>query len=120
MRLQGQRLGRFVSILNTDYKEMGEVNRIYYLADKLQLEPILITEHVVKRLFILKIPLEIFKINLQTMIDYNIEPLNILKDLWSFRYTPQLVETRLSRARLAKKDPVMPWMIRCPEDIFER
>lgn len=57
---------------------------------------------------------------LNIMLEYGIEPMNILKDLWAFRYPLDCVRDRLERANTAKKIKMMPWMVRCPEKIFQR
>lgn len=66
------------------------------------------------------IPFDNLERILNTMIEYKIDPLCILRDLWSFRYSPKVVETRLERARLGQKDRIMPWMVRCTEKVLAR
>lgn len=43
----------------------------------------------------------------------------ILRDLWVFRHNEALMSSRLQRALRAGLLPVRPWMLRCPEEIFE-
>ncbi|KAH8376932.1 hypothetical protein KR093_002286 [Drosophila rubida] len=120
LRLTVPRLRKLVTALNAETGDYSQKNRVYYISDKLGLRPEIVTKYLCKRLFILEMPYDMFEKNLQHMINYNISPINILKDLWAFRYTPKSVELRLERAQRAKKDKIMPWMVRCPEPILQR
>ncbi|KAH8251167.1 hypothetical protein KR032_000749 [Drosophila birchii] len=120
LRLTVPRLRKLVSALNSERSAMPQRNRVYYISDKLEVSPDLVAKYLSKRLFILEMPYEMFEKNLHHMIDYNVSPINILKDLWAFRYTPKAVQLRLERAKRAKKDKIMPWMVRCPEPILQR
>ncbi|XP_023172313.1 transcription termination factor, mitochondrial [Drosophila hydei] len=120
LRLTLPRLRKLVSVLNAETNEYPQKNRVYYISDKLGVSPEIVTKYLSKRLFILEMPYEMFEKNLEHMIHYNVSPINILKDLWAFRYTPKSVELRLERAQRAKKDKIMPWMVRCPEPILQR
>lgn len=44
--------------------------------------------------------------------------MDLLHDLWAFRYAPDVIEHRLNEARLGDKKRLMPWMIRCPKEIL--
>ncbi|EDW03630.1 transcription termination factor, mitochondrial [Drosophila grimshawi] len=120
LRLTVPRLRKLVSALNAETSEIAQKNRVYYISETLEVKPEIVTKYLSKRLFILEMPYEMFEKNLQHMIHYNVSPINILKDLWAFRYTPKSVELRLERAQRAKKDKIMPWMVRCPEPILQR
>lgn len=54
--------------------------------------------------------------NLQIMLKY-IAPIDILHDLWSFRYESDVIENRLNRAKQGDVKKLMPWMIRCPKKL---
>lgn len=95
-------------------------NRSYYLAQTLQVEPFLVNLYVARRLFVLEMPWILFKANLKCMLDFNIQPLNILKDLWAFRYHPHVVKIRLEKAKKARKKEIKPWMVRCSEPTLNR
>ncbi|XP_050321838.1 transcription termination factor, mitochondrial [Bactrocera neohumeralis] len=120
LRLTLPRLRKLVSIMNSESKVIPQGNRVYYISELLNTDPKLVTKYLSKRLFILEMPFEMLEQNLKHMINYNVSPINILKDLWAFRYTPKSVELRLERAKRAKKDKIMPWMVRCPEPILQR
>lgn len=66
------------------------------------------------------VPFDTLRIILQLLLNYQVLPINILRDLWVFRYAPQSIETRLERAKIAQKDKIMPWMVRCTENILEQ
>ncbi|ALC39943.1 mTTF [Drosophila busckii] len=118
LRLTVPRLRKLVGALNAE--KLPQLNRVYYISEKLGVSPEIVTKYLCKRLFILEMPYEMFEKNLEHMIHYNVSPINMLKDLWAFRYTPKSVELRLERAQRAKKDKIMPWMVRCPEPILQR
>ncbi|TMW53872.1 hypothetical protein DOY81_001043 [Sarcophaga bullata] len=120
LRLQVNRLRKLVASLNREYNQIEYGNRVYFIAEKLNVPAATVTKYLVNRLFILEMPLDMFKKNLEHMITYQVEPMNILKDLWGFRYAPRAVELRLKRALQAKKDKIMPWMVRCPEPILQK
>lgn len=120
LRLTVPRLRKLVGALNSERDAMPQRNRVYYISEKLDVSPDIVSKYLSKRLFILEMPFEMFEKNLQHMIDYNVSPINVLKDLWAFRYTPKSVQLRLERAKRAKKDKIMPWMVRCPEPILQR
>ncbi|XP_030243000.1 transcription termination factor, mitochondrial [Drosophila navojoa] len=120
LRLTVPRLRKLVGTLNAETNEYPQKNRVYYISEKLGVSPEIVTKYLSKRLFILEMPYEMFEKNLEHMIHYNVSPINILRDLWAFRYTPKSVELRLERAQRAKKDKIMPWMVRCPEPILQR
>lgn len=115
-----QRLGLLIKIMNQDSSNMDCGNRCYYLAETLKVEPFLVNLYVARRNFILEMNWNAFKANLQSMLDFNIEPLNILKDLWSFRYHPQVVRMRLQKTKSARKKRIKPWVVRCSEPILKR
>lgn len=120
LRLTVPRLRKLVGTLNAETNEYPQKNRVYYISEKLGVSPEIVTKYLSKRLFILEMPYEMFEKNLEHMINYNVSPINILRDLWAFRYAPKAVELRLERAQRAKKDKIMPWMVRCPEPILQR
>ncbi|XP_075149791.1 mitochondrial transcription termination factor [Haematobia irritans] len=120
LRLKVPRLRKLISNLNKEASNIEHENRVNYISKKLDVPISTVTKYLAKRLFVLEMPLAMFKANLEIMLKYNVESQNILKDLWAFRYAPRSVETRLKRARSAKKDKIMPWMVRCPESILQK
>lgn len=80
-----------------------------------QIEPCIITQFISRRVFLLEIPFEIIQQILQILLKY-IAPMDILHDLWAFRYAPDVIELRMNQAKLGGKKKLMPWMIRCPKN----
>lgn len=116
-------INRFMKLMKNFKNESTYVphgNRIYFISEKLNLPPMIVAKYLHKRLFILEMPFGTLSKNLEHMLNYNVSPWNIIRDLWAFKYTPKSVENRLKRAVLAKKDKIMPWMVRCPETILQR
>ncbi|XP_067625576.1 transcription termination factor, mitochondrial [Eurosta solidaginis] len=120
LRLTAQRLSKLVKIMVYEKNRVPHENRIYYISEMLQVNPRLIAKYVSKRLFIMEMAFETLEENLNLMIHYNVSPQNLLNDLWAFRYRPKAVQLRLERATRAKKDKIMPWMIRASERILQR
>lgn len=120
LKLSLNQLTKIVRNLRDESKVLGFDNRVYYISDKLKVPPNILAKYLSKRLFMLEMPLEFLNANLENMITYGVAPINILNDLWAFRYTPNSVRSRLERAKTAKKEKLMPWMVRCPERILQR
>lgn len=120
LRLNTTRFKRLIITFKREAKYVPEGNRIYFISERLKLPAFTVSKYLSKRLFILEMPFDTLNQNLEHMLNYNVSPWNIIRDLWAFRYTPRAVENRLSRAKSAKKDKIMPWMVRCPENILQR
>lgn len=120
LSMKPRRLKMITTILNIDSCNVDCGNRCYYLAKTLKVEPFLVNLYVTRRLFVLALPWSAFCANLKCMLDFKVEPLNILKDLWYFRYDPYMVRKRLQKAKKARKKPIKPWIIRCTDSIFKR
>ncbi|KAL9925495.1 mitochondrial transcription termination factor [Glossina fuscipes fuscipes] len=120
LRVPLSRLRRIIARLNREEKYLAYGNRAYYISEKLGLDPYIVNKHVAKRLFVLELPCDMLEENLQLMLNYKVAPMNILKDLWVLLYAPSVVELRLKRAALGKKDRIMPWMVKCPESTLKR
>lgn len=95
-------------------------NRIYFLADKLNVDPYIISKVVSSRYFMLDMAYENLVENLNIFLEYRIKSENIIRDLWAFRYAPNSIRLRLERVRKAEKDKVMPWMVRCTEPVLAK
>ncbi|KAL5279337.1 hypothetical protein ACFFRR_003741 [Megaselia abdita] len=120
LKLSLNQLQRVTKHLRDEAKIVGFDNRVYYISEKLKVPPNILTQYLSRRLFMLEMPMEFLNANLENMITYGVASINILKDLWAFRYTPNSVRSRLERAKIAQKDKLMPWMVRCPERILQR
>lgn len=95
-------------------------HRIYYLAERLHIEPRIVAKHVSTHLFMFDLPAEQLIENLDIQLKYNVASLNILRDPWAFRYSSKSIIGRLARATDGYKDKLMPWMVRCPESILAK
>lgn len=120
LKLSLNQLQRLVKHLRDEAKVLGFDNRVYYISHKLNVPPKTLGQFLSKRLFMLEMPLEFLNANLENMITYGVASMNMLKDLWAFRYKPNSVKSRLERAKIAQKEKLMPWMVRCPERILQR
>lgn len=95
-------------------------HRIYYLAERLSVEPRIVAKHISTHLFMFDLPAEQLIENLDIQLKYNVASLNILRDPWAFRYSSTSIIGRLARATEGHKDKLMPWMVRCPESILAK
>ena len=57
--------------------------------------------------------------NLNLLLEFEMAPISILRDLWAFKYLPSSIRARLERCQKAEKDNLKPWVIRCTEDILQ-
>ncbi|XP_037026192.1 transcription termination factor, mitochondrial-like [Bradysia coprophila] len=89
-------------------------HRIYYISDAMNIEPCIVTKFIAERLFVLTEPFAMIDQNLQVLLKY-IAPIDLLHDLWAFKYSADIIEERLKRAREGNKEKCMPWMIRCTD-----
>lgn len=71
-------------------------------------------------MFMFEVAFDQLEANLNVMLEYNIRSINILRDLWAFKYFPSSIRARLERCQRADKDDLRPWMIRCTEDVLEK
>lgn len=112
-------LNRAVKISDRERSFMPGGNRIYFLSEKLNLEPSLVAKYVATHMFMFEISFEMLTENLTIMQEYNIDSINIIRDFWAFKYYPKTIRDRLERCKRGGKENLKPWMIRCPEDVLE-
>ncbi|KAG4073117.1 hypothetical protein HA402_002506 [Bradysia odoriphaga] len=108
---------KLVKLKNLAAKEetiVPKKHRIYYISEAMNVEPCIVTKFIAKRLFVLTDPFELIDQKLQLLLKY-IAPIDLLHDLWAFKYQADIIEERLNRAREGNKKKFMPWMIRCAE-----
>ena len=113
------RLLRISKQYNQDL-ELFPGGRLYFISEKLKLDPKLVAQYFSTHLFILEKDANIVLENLEIMLEHSIDSMAILRDLWAFKYTPNTIRTRLERAKGSHHQKLMPWMARCPEVVLER
>lgn len=92
----------------------GAENRLYYLADKLNIAPHIVSNTFVNYPFLIDTPLRLFIANLDVLLNFKVAPENILRDPWVFNYSSRKTRARLERAKNSYRPKLMPWMARCP------
>ncbi|KAG5683268.1 hypothetical protein PVAND_012558 [Polypedilum vanderplanki] len=107
---------RIIESISKEKNVIPERNRIYYLSQRLNVEPSLVAKFIANRTFMFEISFERLVENLNLLQEYKIDPINILKDMWVFTYSPQTIRDRLERCKLAGKEHLRPWMVRCREE----
>jgi hypothetical protein len=120
IRLSPYQLRKFQKIFDIERPIVPEGNRLYYFATKLNVEPALVSKYFVTHMFMFEIDYKMFDENLDIMIEYKVEPIAILRDLWAFKYLPKSIRARFDRCLSAQKVTLKPWMVRCTEEILER
>lgn len=116
LQLPSLSLNRLIESINKENEMIPEGNRIYYLSERLNVEPSVVAKFIANRTFMFEISFERLVENLNLLQEYKIDAINILKDMWVFQYCPQTIRDRLERCRVAGKDELRPWMVRCPEE----
>ncbi|XP_049784479.1 transcription termination factor, mitochondrial isoform X1 [Schistocerca cancellata] len=102
-----------------DDLHLSEGSRIKYLSDKLQCPPSVISEALVKHDVLLSMPFVKLQTVMDLMLDAEIQPEDILKDLWIFRHSITAIKNRLSQAKTAEVPKIKPWMARCVPQTFQ-
>lgn len=69
-------------------------------------------------MFMFEISIEMMIENLNILLEFGITPVNILRDLWAFKYLPSSIRARLERCQKAEKPDLKPWVIRATEEIL--
>lgn len=134
-----------IPILN----DLGECNRIYLFSKKfnvskfiyffaeainyillkkylriklliLQLEPSDMAKIFANNLFMLVRSLQRFVVNFDLVTHLKLPPERVLNDLRCLTSSQDVIRARLKRATIMGIDRLMPWMIRCNEETFER
>lgn len=100
--------------------EVPEGNRIYYFNQRLGVEPAVIAKYFSTHMFMFKLEFKLVEEILNIMLEFEIPPMRILRDLWAFNYLPESIRARLEHCQKTEKGNLKPWMIRCTEGVLER
>jgi len=95
------------------------VNRLHYIAEKLQCSTIQVAIQMERHYPLLTLNFDRIERVMNLLLDNGIGPDDIKRDLWIFRHNEEMIFERMKTARLAGVDPIKTWMLRCPEIIFE-
>lgn len=120
IRVAPTRLLAVQNIMRKERNHIPEGNRIYYFTKRLEVDPALVCKYFSTHMFMFDIQFDMLAQNLKILMEYKVQPINILRDLWAFKYLPKSVKMRLDRAQKAQKEKIMPWMVRCPEKILQK
>ncbi|XP_050702744.1 transcription termination factor, mitochondrial-like [Eriocheir sinensis] len=107
------------------FAEEGETfpnhrNRLYYLAERLEVDVELLTAKIVKPKLLLK--MEINRINhiIELLTRYGVQKQDIVADLWVFYHNAQVTESRLVQVAQAGCTRPKPWICHSSAWVFER
>lgn len=106
--------------MRKERRHIPEGNRIYYFSKMLNVEPTDVSKYFSTHMFMFDVGFDMIVENLKILQEYEVASINILRDLWAFKYLPKSVRKRLERARQAQKEKLMPWMVRCPEPVLAK
>jgi hypothetical protein len=120
MKLSTLKIKKISKIFESESSKIEYGNRIYYFAEKFEVEPMIVCQNFVRRPFIFEMNLEHFIRNSEILLKNQIDPKYILADLWGIRYTPEQVQARLELGKNASRENIRPWIIRCPDSILNR
>ena len=100
-------------------QQIPNANRITYMSKALKVKPELVSKYFATHMFMFGIPHDMLEENLKTLLEYEIEPIHILRDLWVFKYVPQKLKDRFELVKAAGRTTLRPWMVRCKMDVLE-
>lgn len=119
MELDIRKLKRCVDVMLSETSLIPEGNRIYYFSTHLKLKPEIVSKYFTKHKFILEMSFSNLEESFQVFLKYGVQPMDMLRDLYAFRYKSSKIESRLKQAQDANKDKLMPWMVRCTEKVLQ-
>ncbi|XP_077285017.1 mitochondrial transcription termination factor [Arctopsyche grandis] len=120
LSLEEKSLVRVYNHIKNEALQIPHGNRLYYLSEKLQIEPRKLANQLPKRIFIYTIPFETLQKNLQLLLDYNINSEYVVNDLWVLRYNPELTKQRLELFHKCGRLNMKPWVVKCTNKVLER
>lgn len=120
MRLNPIKLNKISKICIREYSYIQGGNRVYFFSEKFNIEPSIVSLYFSTHPFMFDIPFASVLEKVGIFVKYKVAPINMIRDLWAFKYTPNSIKKRLERATIAQKDKLMPWMVRCPEPILSK
>ncbi|OWR47322.1 mitochondrial transcription termination factor [Danaus plexippus plexippus] len=95
-------------------------NRLYYLSSHIKVPSPILSEQIVRRVFIYTLSFDWLENSLKVLLDMNVEGDRILRDLWVLKYHHKTIEERLVRVKNFGITNLYPWMVRCSESILNR
>lgn len=106
--------------IKKEKNHVPEGNRIYFFSQILNVPPTEVSKYFSTHMFMFDVGFDMIVENLKILQEYEVASMNILRDLWAFKYLPKSVRARLDRAKKAQKEKIMPWMVRCPETVLAK
>ena len=120
IRLSPLQIMKLQKNIDNERDVIPEGNRINYMAKRLNVKPALVSKYFATHLFMFDISFLMLVENLNVMLEYEIASIDILRDLWAFKYFASSIRARLDRCKKADKKVLKPWMIRCQEETLQR
>ncbi|KAI8427728.1 hypothetical protein MSG28_002160 [Choristoneura fumiferana] len=95
-------------------------NRVYYIAERIECSPAVLSELLTKRTFVYSLSFEWLKNSLNALLEMGVSTDRILRDLWVLKYKHETIRNRLQSVRDMGIETLYPWMVRCKKDILNR
>lgn len=84
------------------------------------MKPHHVAKHCIKHSFIFAHKLDVLKAKIELLLKYDVMPDNILRDLTVLDKSDDIIKSRLKILSTNHIKHIMPWMLKCDEDKFER
>lgn len=84
------------------------------------MEPKLVSKYCAKNDYLLVAPFENVDRKVQILLDYNIKPMSILKNLYALDRSEHVYVSRLQRLISLNTQDVKIWLFKCADDVFEK
>lgn len=85
-----------------------------------QIESHIISHYCSRHEFVFEIELELMKRKLDMLLNCNVSPENILRDLNVLARAEDVIKERLEYLKMCGIERVMPWMIKCQDQVLHR
>lgn len=85
-----------------------------------QMKPHHVAKYCIKHSFIFGQKLDVLKHKIELLLEYDLMPDNILRDLAVLETGDDMIKLRLEILSTNNIKHIMPWTLKCDEDKFER
>lgn len=84
------------------------------------MKPQYVAKYCIKHSFIFAQKIDALKPKIKLLLEYDVMPINILRDLAVLETGDAMIKSRLEKLSVNYIKHIMPWTLKCDEDQFER
>ncbi|XP_059478951.1 transcription termination factor, mitochondrial-like [Neocloeon triangulifer] len=95
-------------------------DRITFLSRKLKCSELEACDIISKNHYLLNTPLARMEKVFEVLYEYQIDPIDVMKDPWILRYNPEQIRSRLEIIKSVGMDKAKPWLARSSHVVFKR